>query len=117
MVEKNMIVFDPLADAGEKKKRWPYIFFGVGIGIILLIIIYFKISEIISDKIFEMKYIRENASLDSMLGNDWEVITWNKDGEEVHWEKKHADLLHDMLKNITITSKNPPDRSLSEQGD
>lgn len=115
MVEKNMIVFDPLADAEEKKKRWPYIFFGVGIGIILLIIIYFKISGIISDKIFEMKYIRENASLDSMLGNDWEVITWNKDGEEVHWEKKHADLLHDMLKNITITSKNPPDRSLSEQ--
>lgn len=102
MSEKSTSIFDPLADAEEKKKRGPIIYLAVGIGVILAVLIYFKCNEIM----YNIKYVKEDVPLDSMLGSEWKEITvYNTDDTTMQLNEEYIEIIHNMLKDITITYK------------
>lgn len=100
--------FDPLADAETKKNRKSRIYLVIIAVIILGYAPAVWLYQKYEDYKFTQEYARTDASLDSLLGSEWDsAVIYVSDDTEIELEADDIAALRDMLSDITITSKKP----------
>ncbi len=93
-----------LAEEAEEKKKnkWRIIYVAIFGGIVLAIVIGLLLEK--------QYYKRDNAPIESMIGNDWKsVVVYLDDGTELSLDEDTIDVMQDMLTGVTITNKDKPE--------
>lgn len=93
-----------LAEEAEEKKKDKrrIIYVAVFGGIVLAVFI-----GLLVEKLY---YKRDNAPIESIIGNDWEsVVVYLDDGTELSLDEDTINAMQDMLTGVTITNKDKPE--------